>query len=249
MFKCNLWQVVFFMLWHVCSNGFADELPANILDLKCWKLTLPYVQSGAKHALEVDQPDLNTFQKKGMFYVNDAGDGVVFRAHCTNETTKSSNYPRTELREMNCDEAGYQKARWSTNDQVLHKMVLTQAITALPPVKKHVVCAQIHDDEDDVMMVRLEHKKLFIERNDLEEMMLDENYELGTKFELEINVLKGHVNVFYNHELKLDWAIPAKKNCYFKAGCYTQSNPSKGDSPESYGEVVIYHLRVEHTAL
>ena len=34
--------------------------------------------------------------------------------------------------------------------------------------------------------------------------------------------------------------------CYFKAGCYTQSNTSKGDASTAYGEVVIYSLSVKH---
>lgn len=36
----------------------------------------------------------------------------------------------------------------------------------------------------------------------------------------------------------------ARKGCYFKAGCYAQSNPDKGDDPQAYAEVVIYRLRV-----
>ena len=43
----------------------------------------------------------------------------------------------------------------------------------------------------------------------------------------------------------MDWEVDTT-GCYFKAGCYTQSNESKGDKPESYGEVVIYKLVVEH---
>jgi hypothetical protein len=33
---------------------------------------------------------------------------------------------------------------------------------------------------------------------------------------------------------------------YFKVGCYTQSNETKGDKPEAYGEVVVYKLKVTH---
>jgi poly(beta-D-mannuronate) lyase len=43
--------------------------------------------------------------------------------------------------------------------------------------------------------------------------------------------------------------IPAKnKGCYFKAGAYTQSNPSKGDKVDAYSEVWIYKVDVTHTA-
>ena len=124
-------------------------------------------------------------------------------------------------------------------------MNASMAITATPPVKKHVVCAQIHDANDDLLMVRLEGEKLFIERNKIGDVMLDANYKLGTKFQIKIEASNGHVKLWYNEELKMDWQVSAK-GCYFKAGCYTQSNPSKGDKPESFGEVVIYKLEVSH---
>ncbi|MBL8993880.1 MAG: polysaccharide lyase family 7 protein, partial [Spirochaetia bacterium] len=44
---------------------------------------------------------------------------------------------------------------------------------------------------------------------------------------------------------KVDYAN-TNKGCYFKAGCYTQSNPSKGDDPNDYGRVVIRSLKVFH---
>jgi hypothetical protein len=34
--------------------------------------------------------------------------------------------------------------------------------------------------------------------------------------------------------------------CYFKAGCYLQSNTSTGDLPTAYGQVEITHLSVSH---
>jgi len=40
--------------------------------------------------------------------------------------------------------------------------------------------------------------------------------------------------------------IAGKEGCYFKAGCYTQSNTDKGDTPKSCGEVVMYGLEVTH---
>lgn len=220
----------------------AEKLPSEILDLTCWKITMPYADKKSGKAKEIKHPDFLSFKKAENFFVNKSGDGVVFRAHCTNATTKSSKYPRCELREMKG--GGKEKASWSTSDGK-HTMTINQAITATPPVKKHVVCAQIHDAKDDLMMVRLEGKKLFVERNKIGDVMLDANYVLGTKFEVKIEAENGRVKVWYNDELKMDWQVSAN-GCYFKAGCYTQSNPSKGDKPESFGEVVIYKLQVKH---
>lgn len=56
------------------------------------------------------------------------------------------------------------------------------------------------------------------------------------------------IKVFYNGSKSPADDFPAKANgCYFKAGCYTQSNLSQGDQADAYGEVVIYELAIEHT--
>ena len=34
--------------------------------------------------------------------------------------------------------------------------------------------------------------------------------------------------------------------CFFKAGDYTQSNTSSGDSASAYGQVVIYDIQLQH---
>lgn len=231
------------LLFLTCSLTANEKIPADILDLSCWKITMPFSSEKKKgKALEIKHPDFLKYKAPNNFFVNSEKDGVVFRAHCTSATTKSSKYPRCELREMKPD--GKTKASWTTSVGK-HTMIIDQAITAVPPVKSHVVCAQIHDAKDDLMMVRLEGKKLFVERNKIGDVMLDANYKLGTKFQIKIEAENGKVKVWYNKELKMDWQVSAE-GCYFKAGCYTQSNPSKGDKPESFGEVVIYKLEVRH---
>ena len=219
----------------------SEKLPSEIINLDCWKITMPFNEQGRKAPKEILPPQILTYSIAENFFVNKKGNGVVFRAHCTSASTRNSSYPRCELRELNKDGT---KASWST-DAGTHIMEVEQAITAVPPVKKHVVSAQIHDKKDDLIMIRLEGKKLFVERNKIGDVILDANYQLGTKFKLKIAAAEGHVKVWYNDELKMDWKVSAK-GCYFKAGCYTQSNPSKGDKPESYGEVVIYKLKISH---
>ena len=93
------------------------------------------------------------------------------------------------------------------------------------------------------MIVRLEGKMLFVERKDLPDVRLDSNYKLGTRFSVKIEAEDGHVKVWYNDQLKMDWGV-SQQGCYFKAGCYTQSNPGKGDLPTAAGEVAIYGLAV-----
>lgn len=220
----------------------ADKLPAEVLDLSSWKLTLPTDNQRQGRADEISVEDLQTFSHPDFFFINADADGVLFRAPCRGKTTKGSKYPRSELREMENPE---KRAAWSTDDKMLHVMTLKLAITQTPAKKKHVVCAQIHDKTDDVLMVRLEGKKLFIERNDLKEIPLDNDYQLGTPFEIKIQAGQGKIKLWHNGTQKLDWK-KFSNGCYFKAGCYTQSNTDRGDSPDSYGEVLIQELKLSH---
>ncbi|MCA8990199.1 MAG: polysaccharide lyase family 7 protein, partial [Planctomycetaceae bacterium] len=217
--------------------------PAEILDLSNWRLTLPIDTKHPGSPDEVEQPELSTYFDHRYFFPHESGQAIVFRAHCGGGTTKGSRFPRCELREM--EAAGTERAEWNTNGKEIHVLQMDVAITATPARKQHVVCVQIHDAEDDLMMVRLEGKKLFIERNQVGDVPLDNEYHLGDRFRFKIEAGKGTVRVWHQEELKMTWLI-SRKGCYFKAGCYTQSNPEKGDASESFGEVVIYNLQLEH---
>lgn len=215
-------------------NNPVSGLPSSLLSLGGWKLTLPI-----NNAEEIKQPTLAGYTHPSYFYVS--GGGVVFRAPVGGSTTANSSYPRSELREMN----GAAKAAWS-NTSGSHSMTITQAITATPAVKPHVVSAQIHDGSDDVLMIRLEGSHLFAEVAGSSIGTLNPNYGLGQTFKVKLVASGGQIQVFYNGELKVTH-VAAGSGWYFKAGVYTQSNTSKGDSPEAYGEVIIYSLSVSHT--
>ncbi|OLT14609.1 hypothetical protein BJF78_17950 [Pseudonocardia sp. CNS-139] len=179
------------------------------------------------------------------FRLNDTRDGVVFTANAGGVTTEGSNYPRSELREMAGPDRA-DKASW-TNLSGTHVMDVREAVTQLPPVKSHVVAAQIHDAEDDVIEVRLEGQHLFVEYDDGKgEVTLDPAYVLGTPYDLQIAASGGRVRVSYDGERKADLPLSGE-GWYFKAGSYVQSNPSRGEQPTAVGSVVIYALHVEHT--
>ena len=55
----------------------------------------------------------------------------------------------------------------------------------------------------------------------------------------------GGVGCYYNGQYIFTYPV-STSGCYFKAGCYTQSNTSTGDAPTAYGQVVIYRLAVSH---
>lgn len=218
--------------------GPVKRLPADVLDLTNWRLALP---TGKKDADQVDQPELATFQDSRYFHLNKAKTGVVFRANAGGATTDGSKYPRSELREMR--DHGEKEAAWSS-DSGIHTMTITEAITALPPKKPQVVAGQIHDDEDDVIMIRLEKSRLFVEANGDEVGLLDKAYALGTTFTVKVRATSDGIRVTYNGRTSVKYDKTGK-HWYFKAGCYTQSNEDD-DAPDAYGEVVIYKLKVEH---
>jgi len=215
-------------------------LPSEVLDLTDWKLTLPVNTSHAGSPDEFLQPELDGFQNTNFFKVNATRDGVVFTAPCGGATTSGSGYPRSELREM----TGSGLASWSTTSGI-HTMVITQAITHLPEVKPHVVAGQIHDADDDVIVFRLEGSKLFVDENGNDGPVLTSNYQLGDVFTVKFVARNGGIECHYNGQYIYTYQI-STSGCYFKAGCYTQSNTSRGDAPTAYGEVIIYGLSVTH---
>ena len=217
-------------------------LPSGVLNLTNWKLTLPVETSHAGSPDEIVQPELNGFQDTQYFHVNDTRNGVTFKAPCGGATTSGSGYPRSELREMSNN--GIDKASWSTTSRT-HTMEITQAITHRPDVKPHVVAGQIHDADDDVIVFRLEGTKLFIDENGNTGPVLTANYQLGDIFSIKFIAGNGGVECYYNGKYIYKYSV-STSGCYFKAGCYTQSNTSKGDAPTAYGEVIIYSLSVKH---
>jgi len=221
--------------------GVAEEAPGKIIDLSDWKLTLPVDTDRPGRPDEIVAPQIATFVAKGIFHAAADGTAVVFRATCGGVATSGSSYPRCELREMQL--GGRKEAAWGTDDNTVHSLAARLAITHVPAVKPHVVCAQIHDAADDLLEIRVEGKKLQVERAEEGNVMLDRDYRLGTPFDLQIEAGRGHVRVFYNGEQKLDWQV-VRRGCYFKAGCYTQSNARKGDTADDYGEVVIHRLEL-----
>lgn len=218
-------------------------VPAERLNLTNWKIALPVDTGHAGSPDEIKQPEIGSYSLSPYFINNPDGEGVVFRAHAGGATTKNSKYPRSELREMT--DGGRKEARWSSREGV-HTMTVRQAITHLPNQKPELVAAQIHDDSDDIVMVRLENKRLFVEADGNEIGVLNSEYVLGTPYTVTITAERNGIRVYYDGVLKVTYNKEGA-DYYFKAGCYTQSNTERGDKPDAYGEVIIYDLKLEHT--
>jgi len=210
-----------------------QPVPGQILDLSIWKVSLP--TSG--HFTEITQPALATHSDPDFRAVC----AVQFTAPVAGSIQPGSNYPRSELREMNRDGS---PASWSTAAG-RHTMEITQRITHLPRVKPELVAGQIHDSKEYVILIWLSRTRLSVMYAGSSIGVLDPHYDLGTVFALKIVAADGFIEVYYNGALKVRQA-DNRPSCYFKAGCYTQSNLRRGDSPQDFGQVEILSLSVAH---
>jgi hypothetical protein len=130
-------------------------------------------------------------------------------------------------------------------------MFIDEAITAVPTTKSHVVAGQVHDGTSDVIVVRLEYPKLYINIGGIIGPTLDANYTLGKRFTVKFEASGGQIRIYYNGSTTPVHTISKSiSTAYFKAGAYTQSNctkePANLCNENNYGEVIIYNLEVNH---
>ena len=215
------------------------SMPADLINPDDWYLTLPTGKEGKPDT--IDGSKLAGYHSE-FFALNKQRNGIVFSAGADGVTTKNSNYPRSELREMD----GSNKASWSNNSGT-HVLDVREAFMQLPKEKPEVVGAQIHDANDDVMEVRLEGKNLIAQYHDgKSETVLDSNYQLGTPYDLRLVAEGGKVDVFYNNQKKAELPLSGS-GWYWKVGAYVQSNGSKGDGADSTGAVTVYKADITHS--
>jgi hypothetical protein len=205
--------------------------PSQVVDLRTWKIGLPT-------ATEITNPKLEEYSDSTFQVVQ----AVQFTVHCGDKAQEGSKYARSELREMNADGS---LASWSSTSGT-HTMALTQRITHLPVVKPSLVCGQIHNTTDYLILIELTGSALSVRYVDDVAGVLDANYQLGTQFDMKLVAADGYVDVFYNGVQKVHQAMD-RSGCYFKAGCYLQSSTSTGDEATAYGQVEISNLVISHT--
>lgn len=236
----------------VCAQETAVKAKGSnagqVLDLQNWKLTLPVNTEHNGDPDEIKQPELNTYSDDKYFFVNKNKDAVTFRANVGGETTKGSNFARSELREM----VGSEKAAWSSS-KGKHTLFIDQRVTHLPDVRKHMVIGQIHDDTKYVIFFRLEDTKLLVSVNGGQRVVLDPDYTLGKRFSVKFVVENNETKCFYDNVLKYTFS-GSFSDAYFKAGAYVQSSCKgkkmvEGESCDAYGEVEIYDLWIKHEGM
>lgn len=208
-----------------------------MIDLSDWKLTLPTGKKGKPTELQ----GMKLGAYSDSHYFSDS-EGLHFIAPCDGVTTSGSKYPRCELRELN-DKGGL--ASWTTS-KGSHSCGWTVCVTHLPVSKPEVVVGQIHDAEDDVFTILHSANVVKVMHDSKCYGTLITNYRQGDVYEIRVLVEQDHINIYMNGALKC--AFPKKaKGCYFKIGCYVQSNPSRGAKKGEYAEVIMKALSLSHT--
>ena len=231
-------------LREITSAGGDARFPADVIDLKSWKVTLP-IREGDK-VLEIKQPKLATFRHDSFFTVNSGGNGIRFRVFHGGGTTANSKNPRCELREMRSNGG---EAKWSIADGT-HSMEVRGRVNRLTKVKPHVVIGQIHGGSDDVTVWRVEGKKLFITKgDDSHAHMVTDDFELGAEYTIKFEASNGKVRYRFNGQIVPFTLSSSASTCYFKAGNYLQSNPESApsESTSQFSEVEILALEVTHS--
>lgn len=211
------------------------KTPANVLDLNRWKLTLP--TGPFPTPTEIRQPALATYTDPNFTL---RGSAVQFRAGVSGTTQTGSKYPRCELREM--DGNGLNPASWSPSFG-RHTLSLLEQVTQLPTKKPEVVIGQIHDGNSYILLIWVSGSKILARGINGTDLIIKSDYVLGDMISTKIVAEKSTITV-EDTSFTMPWTTGG---CYFKAGCYTQSNATiVGEDPNSYGEVLIRNLAVTH---
>lgn len=211
--------------------------PPPTLNLQeLWNLTVPSKDPKKPNRPKtVSFPELATY--KDEFY-NKTKEGIIMKVPTTGATTPNSKYPRCEFRELNKDGS---LAAWQT-DKGTHSMEVVTVVQKTTKNKPQICIAQIHDDKDDVCMVRYEDGKIIVSGNHFEKFEITTT-KLNEEIDISISCRESIITIVVNGKSKALPPIKAK-GCYFKAGNYLQSNESFDKNDE--GIVLLKWLTVLH---
>jgi Alginate lyase len=235
--------------------------PEELLDIGASRLNHYAVQVAPDGASEVvihSQEEIEAgYSEDPYFVVIPSGRAVQFYARMDAPTTSGSDYPRSELREVEADGASMGFDPFSG----LHRLSGRTRITHLPPNKPEVVIAQLHNGERDRVAIRTQlvgdiiRLRVRINGSSVTPE-LEKPYAVGTEFGWMIEIHDGGVRIYYARD---NYPLPStpiitgdleengSPSWYFKAGAYAQSNADT-DDPMEYVAVELRDLRTEHIA-
>lgn len=234
-----------------------------------WTLTLPIPKPNttpAQNSPWNDYPDrLVNGRAPGLAYAAMVGGrrAVVFDVPDPNDgvTTKSSKYPRSELREMIAGARWEEAARDSADPFVCTAELAI--VTAGLSTRPRVVGWQIHGGDDDVcQLIATEDDQLGVSWRDGKEFIALREHYTGEPFRLRVESLgkvpgidgrlvQGPVQIKIDDERPLRISPGAGSGWFVKAGAYAQTG-GKSDHREpasAFGRVIYWALDVQPRAV
>lgn len=224
----------------------APTRPGQIINLRPWKLTLPTGKQGDPDEVLYTGPSSGLAVYENPKYFFDSNGRVVFSTPYGGVTTPNSVNPRTELRE---------NASWSTG-RGNHRLTANKiSVNHVGAVEKQVTMMQVHDEEDDRVMIRYEGTSetqgdIFADfglgkGQGAQSVEIISNYTLGVVVnKIAVNVNSFGFRVFVNDVLVASHAASAS-GLYFKGGCYPQRSSAEADS--DFAQVRMGPLVINHT--
>ena len=199
-----------------------------------------------------------------VYTLNVAKAAARMRVGVNGGTTPGSTYPRVEFREKNTDGTTNMAFKPSTGT---HYMSGHSKLIHLAATKPWVVIGQMHDAGDDVVEILTRvysgTTRLIVAIGGQAQdgtsgrvPYLVNSVSVGDEWDWEIRLENGNLSVLLDGVDKLIGYPAAQEffvghtatDCYFKSGCYAQSNTStEGGDSTQYFEIELSHLKHWHT--
>jgi chitosanase len=226
--------------------------------LQHWKLQLPINSDNAGNVDEITRDQLVAGYTSEWFTDTADGKGFKFHTPVNGKTTSGSQYPRTELREMNSN--GTTTAGWNSGgvfDGTVRTFQANYKILHLPTGDRETTLFQIHNGDTEVTTVRTTETaggiRVAARKNGSSiTPYFNTNYQYGTAFDIKVEV-SSRVKIWYNGVLQHDYpfsdlTVGPSGLFYLKAGNYLQANTTTASASE-YGDVEMRPVAGQTTFL
>ncbi len=226
-----------------------SSAPGGNFDLSVWELQEPVGSPGSPTTISSSRlQGSNGYQDK--YFFTDSSDGsMTFWDPENGVTTANSNFPRSELREMN---ASGSAADWATSGN--HTLSATVKVTQVPD---HVVVGQIHLGTGSPSSTKPLLELYYHSNGDIvvgieqspsggQDTHTVGHVALNTKWSYVIGLSGNSISITINSGSAQKFTMPSSfdnENMYFKAGDYDQSS---GSSSTVGATVHFYALKVHH---
>jgi hypothetical protein len=219
-----------------------------------WRLHLPLPNAAGTSLLEVHNPALSTTYSSQWFAVTP--DDLQMTVRADGYASSNSSYPRSELRETKEDGTN---ASWATTVGY-HTLSVSGAILELVANKKRVILTQVHYGGSDLVVTRTDSNgagglQVAFWYQDLESVVVEPNYILGTRYTIQKVVYGGKVYCYWNGVLRATFTDTVNTSTnYFKVGAYFLTRTGlvfEGGAAEpasSYAKVSVVAPRVTHAS-